>query len=44
MSELLVELKINEDNDNGVSTISFVENPAIQEDFMYFSNEEINII
>jgi|TARA_R110000787_G_scaffold65826_5_gene148025 hypothetical protein len=41
MSELLVELKINEDNDNGVSTISFVENPAIQEDFMYFSNEEI---
>ena len=41
MKEVLVELKINEENDNGVTTISFVENPALQEDFMYFSNDEI---
>tara|TARA_R110001632_G_scaffold24676_2_gene68536 strand:+ start:122 stop:748 length:627 start_codon:yes stop_codon:yes gene_type:complete len=41
MTEVLVELKINEDSDNGVSTISFVENPAIEEDFMYFSEDKI---
>jgi len=41
MENVLVELKINEDEENGVSTISFVENPAIEKDFIYFSNDEI---
>jgi len=41
MKEVIVELKINEDSDNGVSTISFVENPAIQEDFMFFNSDEV---
>ncbi len=40
MEQAIFELKINEEEENGVHTISFVENPAIESDFMYFSEEE----
>ena len=40
MSELLVELKVNEDDETGVNIISFVESPAINVDFMYFNDKK----
>ena len=41
MKDLVIELKVNEDDDTGVDIISFVESPAIEVDFMYFSKKKI---
>ena len=38
--ELLVELTVNEMDETGLDIISFVENPAIESNFMYFSKEK----
>lgn len=40
MKETLVELTVNEEDDTGVSIISFVESPAIGVDFMYFDDKK----
>jgi len=40
MNELIVELTVNEDDDTGVDIISFVESPAIEVDFMYFTDKK----
>lgn len=40
MSDILVELKVNEDDETGVNIISFVESPAINVDFMYFNDKK----
>ncbi len=40
MKDLIIELKVNEDDDTGVDIISFVEEPAIEVDFMYFSEKK----
>ena len=36
---LVIEMLVSEENETGVDVISFVENPAIEIDFMYFSKE-----
>jgi hypothetical protein len=36
---LVIEMLVSEDNDTGVEIISFVENPAIEIDFMFFGKE-----
>lgn len=41
MKDLVIELKVNEDDDTGVDIISFVESPAIEVDFMYFNDKKI---
>ena len=40
MNELIVELTVNEDDNTGVDIISFVESPAIEVDFMYFTDKK----
>ena len=37
---LVIEMTVSEENETGVDLISFVENPAIEVDFMYFSKEQ----
>jgi hypothetical protein len=37
---LVIEMLVSEENETGVDVISFVENPAIEIDFMYFNNVE----
>ena len=41
MKELVIELKVNDDDNTGVDIISFVESPAIEVDFMYFSTKKM---
>jgi len=36
---LVIEMLVSEENETGVDVISFVENPAIEIDFMFFSKE-----
>lgn len=38
--ELVIELTVEENDDTGVNVISFVESPAIEVDFMYFSDKK----
>jgi len=40
MKELLVELTVNELEETGIDIISFVEAPAIETNFMYFSKNK----
>ena len=40
--ELIIELKVDEEEGTGINTISFVESPAIEVDFLYFNeNKEV---
>ena len=41
MKDLVIELKVNDDDNTGVDIISFVESPAIEVDFMYFSTKKM---
>lgn len=36
---LIIEMLVSEENETGVDVISFVENPAIEIDFMFFGKE-----
>jgi hypothetical protein len=38
-----IELKIKDESEDGVFAISLVENPAIEEDFVYLSKDEIQL-
>ena len=38
--EMIIELTVDENDDTGVDIISFVESPAIEVDFMYFSDKK----
>ena len=37
---LIIEMLVSEENETGVDVISFVENPAIEIDFMFFNKEQ----
>ena len=38
-----IELKIKDESEDGVFAISLVENPAIEEDFVYLSKDELEL-
>lgn len=38
-----IELKIKDESEDGVFAISLVENPAIEEDFVYLSKDEVQL-
>ena len=38
--ELVIELKVDEEEGTGINTISFVESPAIEVDFLYFNENK----
>ena len=41
IEEKLVELLVNEDSNNGIDIISFVEDPAHESEFMHFSKQKL---
>ena len=46
MGNRIIELKINEEefDESGVDGIALVENPAIEEDWYWFSKDDIHIV